>query len=545
MIYQKPQLLFALIAIAIPIIIHLFNLTRSKKINFSNNRLLKEVKEKNQKKSKLKNILLLISRILAISFLVFAFAKPIIPAKNATNSNKIIIYLDNSFSMDLNTGEYNVFNKAKKTAKEIAMSYSDKKDFYLVTNDYLSSNLSSLNQEEIVKSIEDVKISSAIKSIPNIISRVNKISKNNKTYIISDFQKNSSHIHKLKTEEINSKISFLKVSNINTDNIIIDSLFLYEKSSEINQYCVDLYITSNSFKKIENESIFLIINNKQKSQKIVNLSPKESKKITFDFIENDNNFICGEIQTSDNLVTYDNSFYFTYNKSRKANISIINNTKRNQGLETLFNLDTSLFVTSNFNSSNIQSNLFLKSDLVILNEVDQINDGVIASLQSYVSDGGSLLIIPPDIDKILDFKKYNSLLEKFSLNTIRDYKKEKILINKLNIDNSIFKNVFKDKIEKINFPKAIKYYRINDKVLSTNIISFENNFNFLVSYAKNKGVIFQFTNPLNEKYNNFFQHALFVPTMINIARMSTRHKNYNIIGKNDEIILDNLKTKDE
>ena len=105
MIYQKPQLLYALIAIAIPIIIHLFNLTKSKKINFSNIRLLKEVKEKNQKKSKLKNILLLVSRILAISFLVFAFSKPIIPAKNATKSNKIIIYLDNSFSMDLNTGD--------------------------------------------------------------------------------------------------------------------------------------------------------------------------------------------------------------------------------------------------------------------------------------------------------------------------------------------------------------------------------------------------------------------------------------------------------
>ena len=327
--------------------------------------------------------------------------------------------------MDLNTGEYNVFNKAKKTAKEIVMSYSDKKDFYLVTNDYLSSNLSSLNQEEIVKSIEDVKISSAIKSIPNIISRVNKISKTIKLILFQIFKKNSSHIHKLKTEEINSKISFLKVSNINTDNIIIDSLFLYEKSREINQYCVDLYITSNSFKKIENESIFLIINNKQKSQKIVNLSPKESKKITFDFIENDNNFICGEIRTSDNLVTYDNNFYFTYNKRRKANISIINNTNLNQGLETLFNLDTSLFVTSNFNSLNIQSNLFLKSDLVILNEVDQINDGVIASLQSYVSDGGSLLIIPPDIDKIFDFKKYNSLLRKIFFKYYKRLQKRK------------------------------------------------------------------------------------------------------------------------
>ena len=54
---------------------------------------------------------------------------------------------------------------------------------------------------------------------------------------------------------------------------------------------------------------------------------------------------------------------------------------------------------------NIQNNLVVKSDLVILNEVDQISNGVIASLQSYVNDGGTLLIIPPDIDKIFDFKK--------------------------------------------------------------------------------------------------------------------------------------------
>ena len=189
-----------------------------------------------------------------------------------------------------------------------------------------------------------------------------------------------------------------------------------------------------------------------------------------------------------------NSWSLPNSDSSFVNISIINKTKRNQGLETLFNLDTSLFVTNNFNYSNIQSNLVVKSDLVILNEVDEISNGVVISLQSYVNDGGTLLIIPPDIDRILDFEKYNSLLKKFSINTIRDYKKEKILINKIKIDNSIFKDVFKEKIEKINFPNAIKYYRINDRVLSTSIISFENNFNFLESYTKNKGIIFQFTN---------------------------------------------------
>ena len=81
MIYQNPKLLYALFAIAIPIIIHLLNLQKEKKIYFSSIRFLKEIKEKNRKRVKLKNILILISRILAITFLVIAFAKPYIAEK--------------------------------------------------------------------------------------------------------------------------------------------------------------------------------------------------------------------------------------------------------------------------------------------------------------------------------------------------------------------------------------------------------------------------------------------------------------------------------
>ena len=72
--FQNPKLLYALLAIAIPIIIHLFNLQRNKKIYFSSIRFLKEIKQKKQQRTKLKNLLILLSRILAISFLTMAFA---------------------------------------------------------------------------------------------------------------------------------------------------------------------------------------------------------------------------------------------------------------------------------------------------------------------------------------------------------------------------------------------------------------------------------------------------------------------------------------
>src|SRR5450631_1628843 len=101
--FTYPAFLFALSAIAIPIIIHLFNFRKFKTVYFSNVRFLKEVKEETQAKSKLKNLLVLIARILAIVFLVFAFAQPFIPSANKkviVGDKTVSIFIDNSFSMD-------------------------------------------------------------------------------------------------------------------------------------------------------------------------------------------------------------------------------------------------------------------------------------------------------------------------------------------------------------------------------------------------------------------------------------------------------------
>ena len=77
--FLYPTFLFALAALAIPIIIHLFYFRRFKKVYFTNVRFLKEVKEEKSARSKLRNLLVLAMRLLALAFLVFAFAQPFIP----------------------------------------------------------------------------------------------------------------------------------------------------------------------------------------------------------------------------------------------------------------------------------------------------------------------------------------------------------------------------------------------------------------------------------------------------------------------------------
>ncbi len=114
--FVYPAFLFALAAIVIPIIIHLFHFRRYKKIIFSDLRFLKEVQEQNKSKQKLKDLLVLLARILAIIFLVLAFAQPFIPAQHSSmikGQKAISIFIDNSFSMNNEGPEGNLLETVR------------------------------------------------------------------------------------------------------------------------------------------------------------------------------------------------------------------------------------------------------------------------------------------------------------------------------------------------------------------------------------------------------------------------------------------------
>src|SRR5690349_16450291 len=122
MTFVSPVFLWALAAVAVPIIIHLFNFRRYKKVYFTNVKFLKELQQESKSKSRLKEILILIARCLAITCLVLAFCQPVIPDKNNTQKTSgataISLYIDNSFSMVNITKQGPLFDLARNHARE-------------------------------------------------------------------------------------------------------------------------------------------------------------------------------------------------------------------------------------------------------------------------------------------------------------------------------------------------------------------------------------------------------------------------------------------
>jgi hypothetical protein len=195
--FVSPAFLFFLSLIAIPIIIHLFNFRRYKKIDFTNVRFLKELKDENQSQSRLKHLLVLCSRILAVIFLVLAFAQPFIP-KNKTNieagQQVVSLYIDNSFSMQGLSSEGNLLDEAKTKAHEAADAFPNATQFQLLTNDFEGVNQRLISKEELADAIDKIKVSAVSRTAKEILIRQqdainNSTSKNKIAFWFSDFQK--------------------------------------------------------------------------------------------------------------------------------------------------------------------------------------------------------------------------------------------------------------------------------------------------------------------------------------------------------------------
>ena len=197
--FVYPDFLFALFALAIPIIIHLFNFKKFKRVEFSNVAFLKEIKQESKSKSRLKEWLILFSRLLAITFLVLAFAQPYIPVseKQTISGDKAVsIYIDNSFSMNGTGNKGRLLDMAKQYVYKIIDSYPAGQKFQLITSDLDGNTYRSFSKETIEEQLAELDDSPNSLVIDEVLKKQENwlIEQNVKamdSYVISDFQRSS------------------------------------------------------------------------------------------------------------------------------------------------------------------------------------------------------------------------------------------------------------------------------------------------------------------------------------------------------------------
>ena len=352
--FLYPAFLFALFTIAIPIIIHLFSFRRYKTIYFSNVGFLKNIKKESQKKSKLKQLLILLARILTLIFLVLAFSQPYIPVdKNIKKqaNNTVAVYVDNSFSMDALSEKGQLLEIARNKALEICLAHPAGTKFKLFTNDLEPKHQHLFNKEQFIQQVSKIHPSPAVIPLSLIYNRFaiqnQEIEENSgkNLYLISDFQRNITDVENFSDETIFGYFLPLVPNHVN--NLYIDSCWVEIPAHRLNQEeTIFVTIKNNSNEDYQNLPLKLYLNDSLKS--ITNFSVSAQNEITtfMKYTNNSDGSQLGEIEITDYPFTHDNTWYISYFvEPRLMALAIFNNTpESNEGLGYI----SSLFKNDNY-----------------------------------------------------------------------------------------------------------------------------------------------------------------------------------------------------
>lgn len=521
--FLYPAFLFALASLVIPVLVHLFNFRRYKKVYFSNVQFLKEVQEQQASRRNLKERLILAMRMLALAFLVFAFARPFIPGKDAANVGQqhiVSIFVDNSYSMQTLNREGSLLDEAKQKAKQIAAQYSINDRFQLLTQDFEGRHQRLLSRDEFNDAVDAVKISPQSRRLDQVTARQQSLlnmqpGAAKHIYVISDFQKN---IAPASASKDSLQINLLQLKANQLPNVAVDSVWLLNathRPGESEKLVVRLH--NYAGKAAEKVPLKLTINGAQKALGSFTVAARSTQTDTLSFSGLQAGWQRGELQLQDNPITFDNSFYFSFNVSSKLPILLVDGGTPNKYLGAIFASDP-FFAARRVQEGIIDYASLGSYAMIVLSDINAISAGLAQQLKTYVAKGGTLAVFP---SSQADPATYRSLLQPMGAAYPTVLLNEVTKVSTLNLQSEVFKNIFESMPQNPDLPQAKKYYQLTGASRQgENLMTMQTGQPLWAGYRQGSGKVYISAVPLNEEFSNLPVHALFVPAMLRMALLS-------------------------
>lgn len=535
MAFLNPIFLWASLAVLIPIIVHLFNFRRPKRVAFSDISLVREVKKSVVKRLRLRQWLLLAARILAILMLVAVFANPVWRKDGAAapvGSASVAVVLDNSYSMNGGNDKGVYWVQAQEFAREIIEAYGRNDEFLVMGSDEPRLNYNFGEQMAAVKELRKLAVIQNSRSLPDLVSVAGDIFANasnarRELYIISDFQRSTvlpDSLLKLQIPE-GVGIHLVPLTTRQMKNAYVADHALttqiIEKDKPVN---LKMTLVNDSPEPLRNIGLRVVTNGEDRPVATRDLEPGERAEVDVNLLPKTPGWHAGYIQIDDSPIEFDNKRYFSYYVPYREKMLIVEE-KPMPKLHLMFGGEViDQFDVKFVSSRDIAGERLGDYKSIMLVGLNDCSSGLVEKLTAHLKDGRNILWFPGED---MNLNSVNVLFQSLGIGTfgrkveLADGQSQ--VASGVDLDHPVFEGVFAKKApgRKFDAPTTYKYYefRAGGGAVQNTILRLSEASPILVETKVQNGLFYTFAFNPAESWTDLTIKTSGLALMVQLARI--------------------------
>jgi hypothetical protein len=513
-----PGFLWGLVAVGIPIAIHLLQLRRPQRVLFTNTGFIREVELTTLRRRRVQELLVLLARVLAIVALVTLFCQPFIPANKQVvsgNEGQVTVLVDNSGSMQAaGVGQPHLVQEAAAGAITLGKSYGSGTHFRL-----LGQRGGSLNEAAYRMAVASQ--TSAVRAMSwgnSVVRDAWQDERQGPLYLFSDFQENevaaqfAQQIRRGREVVLVPQVA-RPMGNVYVDSVWLNDAFVRARASA----GLHIRLRNGGSEMVANCPVKVLLGAQQVATFQVTVGAGQTTETTTQVQVPDASLAQGRVVTGDSPVVFDNTYYFTLQPAtgiRVLEIGVEPAAKAAYAAEPLFSYAFTRFQSVNYGE-------LRQANLVLLNEVPQIDAGLREALAAVRRRGGSVVVVPTASPAAR--ASYHELFralgvggEEWEAASTGGLVRQEVAVPTAN--NPFFKDVLGVQPRQVAMPSVAPVLRLGRG--GSDVLRLRDGDGYLTEFRSGAGRAYVFAAPFGKGYTDFTAHALFVPVLYRLAMLS-------------------------
>jgi len=433
MTFLNAALIAGMMAVAIPVIIHLFHRSKFKIVPWGAMHLLEAVLRKNTKRLKLEQLILLLIRCSIPVALALCMARPVITGLDPLlRNNKVstVLILDNSYSMEAGGPANSNFQQAREAARQIVDNMVPGSDVAIVQMAGGASTLlddPTFDLDRVRGELGRIRSGYGAATVPEAFQvaravqpRLNHL--NREVIVITDFQKvtwsesgglpateRSRIAGQMAEGKTPPRLTFFHVGKEVTENVSVEKIELNRQILGVGQQ-LRVRATLQNYGEAQYQDLRVIfkVDGKERSVSQTSLGAREKGQVLFTHtFDTSGSHVIEVIAEADALIA-DNSLMASIPVWDRLPVLLVSGDMNPEPLmgETDFveialhpfgNAKVELadlVTTKTLDARELDAKALAESRVALLANVSQLNDVQLKALEGFVREGGGLLVFP-------------------------------------------------------------------------------------------------------------------------------------------------------